>query len=84
VEDLFGEIVVAVVATVVAAVWRKIESGRLKAMLRAVIVGVEKASVDMPAPDQAVVKTVKRSIREEAKRTKAQDRLHKLVKEVTK
>jgi hypothetical protein len=80
-EDLFGEIVVAVVSVVAAAVWRKIESGRLKAVIRATIEGVEKGTATLPENE---AKAVKQQIQAEAMRTGAQARLHALVEKITK
>lgn len=80
-EDLLGEIVTAVVVALAAAAWRKIESGRLRSMLRAVIEGVETASREGPT-DQAAL--VKRAIKDKAEQTGAQARLHSLVEEITK
>ena len=79
-EDLLGEIVTGVVVMLVAAGWRKIESGWFKAMLRAVIEGVETGTEALPEAERQAVKA---EIKKAATRTKAQDRLHAMVKKLT-
>jgi hypothetical protein len=79
-EELLGEIVTGVEVVLAAAAWRKIESGWLKSMLRAVIEGVESATEGLPEAERQAVKA---EIKKAATRTKAQDRLHAMVKKLT-
>lgn len=79
-DDLIGKIVVAVVTVVAAAVVRKIESGLLKNMLRATIVGLEQGTKDMPAEE---AKAIKSNVQAAAESTGVQKQLHALVKQIT-
>lgn len=78
-EDFIAPIIVAIVVAVVQGAWNKLSNGWLKTALRAVVVGVEKASREGPTTQ---AKLVKRRIQQEAERTGAQKRLHDLVKQI--
>jgi hypothetical protein len=82
---MLGEIVATIVTALVAFGVRKIELGRWRGIVLAVVEGVEQAAMDMPGPNErVVVKTVKKSIQARAEATGAQARLHAIVDRITK